>query len=364
MSTNFVRLTVILALLAASSQAQRGQKSPDRPVDHIQDVLYVSNYKANTITAYDTKTGALLGTVVKAGGKLKGINGFDIAPDGSFYVAGQDSNNVVHYSKSGEFLGVLDPGNAAGISAPQGVVFGPDGMLYVASMNNGKIVRYNIANKAFENAFVKVKLPGVEESQPIEPRFNSEGNMTVSTFKGGKILKYQGPFHETPGSTKTRKSSPTPGTLLFTFQPPTEASASKDAKEAAVAKTAYACAVTVSAALRRVSSLTGAAPSGDRMLIEAINPVTMTGEIQQFLEDGTFVSRLIPNGSGGLALPGGISLGPDEKLYVANIRVDSNFNDTGSEILRFDPISGEFLGVLVKRGNGLNVPFTMRFGSR
>jgi DNA-binding beta-propeller fold protein YncE len=366
MVMHFARLTVIVVLLAARFQAQTPQKStPADRVAHMHDALYVSNYKANTITVYDAKTGALLGTAVKAGRELKGMNGFDIAPDGSFYVAGQDSNNVVHYDKRGKLLGILDPDNAAGISAPQGVVFGPDGMLYVASMNNGKVVRYNTATKAFESLFVRVEFPGAGQSQPIEPHFDSEGNLTVSTFKGGRIVKYHGPLHETPDTANGRKSSPTPGTLMLTFQSPTETSRpSEDAKGLAVAKTAYACAATLPATLTRINSLTAKASSGRRVLIEAINPTTMTGEIQEFLEDGTFVSRLIPNGAEGLALPGGISIGPDEKLYIANIRVDGNFNDTGSEIVRFDPISGKSLGVFVRQGNGLNVPFAMRFGSR
>ena len=60
--------------------------------------------------------------------------------------------------------------------------------------------------------------------------------------------------------------------------------------------------------------------------------------------------------------PRGLKFGPDGNLYVANIRVDANFQDIGSEILRFDPVSGQFLGRLVPAGVGLNVPFAMRFG--
>jgi DNA-binding beta-propeller fold protein YncE len=80
------------------------------------------------------------------------------------------------------------------------------------------------------------------------------------------------------------------------------------------------------------------------------------------LEDGTFVATLVPNGTAGLVLPGGIAVGPDGNLYIANIRMDANFQDIGSEILRFDPNTGEFLGRLVPAGLGLNVPFAMRFG--
>lgn len=136
--------------------------------------MYVSNFNANTITAYDAETGALLGTVLKAGSEPKGINGFDIASDGSLYIEGQDTNNVVHYSKTGQPLEVFDSANAAGISAPQGVIFVPDGMLYVASMGNGKVVRYDTGSRRFKDAFTTVSVRGIAKPQPIEPRFDSD----------------------------------------------------------------------------------------------------------------------------------------------------------------------------------------------
>jgi outer membrane protein assembly factor BamB len=377
----FLALNIAVAL--ASFQACSGnnvvsaeqnmlaqQPVPTKQIPPGKSVLYVSNFNANTITVYDAQTGALLGTVLQAGPELKGINGFDIASDGSFYVAGQDSNNIVHYSKNGELIEVLDRENAAGVSSPQGVTFGPDGLLYVASMNNGKVVRYDITSKGFRDVFAAVNLPTAAEPQPIEPRFDSDGNLTVSTFKGARILKYQGPRAVTSGSptagSTARTATAKPGTLLLTFQvPPKPSGPTTAAIQAATANTAYASgatfASTVALASTSSAAVSAAARSKNRVFVDAVNPVTLVGEVQQFLEDGTFVSRFIPNGRGGLVLPGGISMGPDRKLYVANVRVDSNFKDIGSEILRFDPTNGKFLGVFVERGKGLDVPFVMRF---
>jgi sugar lactone lactonase YvrE len=347
---------------------QTGPAQPTTSAQQIpsgKDVLYVSNFNANTITAYDAETGALLGTVLKAGSELKGINGFEIASDGSFYVAGQDTNNVVHYNKNGQLLEVLDSANTAGVSAPQGVVFGPDGMLYVASMGNGKVVRYDVGSKTFKDVFTTVSVRGIAKSQPIEPRFDSENNLTVSTFEGGRILKYQGPRIETSGSTATGSVAPKsvakPGTLLLTYKLPSKPSGpSTTATTAAALNTAYASGTTALAAATTLASTNTSAAPRKRVFIDAVNPKTLVGEVQEFLDDGTFVSRFIPNGTGGLILPGGISMGSDGKLYVANVRVDANFKDIGSQILRFDPNNGKFLGVFIE-GKGLDVPFAMRF---
>jgi outer membrane protein assembly factor BamB len=304
----------------------------------------------------------LLGTVLKAGAELKGINGFDIAPDGSFYVAGQDTNNVVHYNKTGHLLEVLDRENTAGVSAPQGVTFGPDGMLYVASLGNGKVVRYDTEGKGFKDAFTTVSVQGIAKPMPIEPRFDSDGNLTVSTFEGGRIFKFQGPRTEALNAgSAARKPAAKPGTLLLTYKlPPKPSGRSTAATALAISNTGYASGTTL-AAKTVLASISGTPPvAKKRVFIDAVNPKTLVGEVQEFLEDGTFVSHFIPNGTGGLVLPGGISMGPDNKLYVASVRVDANFKDIGSQILRFDPDTGKFLGVFIE-GKGLDVPFVMRF---
>jgi sugar lactone lactonase YvrE len=377
MLSKFARTSFVLTMAAAlfnfeackenksNPAEQTGPAQQPSPVQQIpsgKNVLYVSNFNANTITVYDAETGALLGTLLKAGPELKGINGFDIAADGSFYVAGQDTNNVVHYSKTGQLLEVLDSANTAGVSAPQGVVFGPDGMLYVASMGNGKIVRYDTGGKHFKDAFITVSLRGIAKPQPIEPRFDSDGNLTVSTFEGGRILKYQGPRTEALNSdSAARKPASKPGALLLTYKLPSKPSApSSPAAALAALNTAYASGTTLASKTVLASVSSSAPATKKRIFIDAVNPKTLVGEIQEFLDDGTFVRRLIPTGAGGLVLPGGIQMGPDGKLYVANVRVNENFKDIGSQILRFDPDTGKFLGVFIE-GKGLDVPFVMRF---
>jgi hypothetical protein len=227
-------------------------------------------------------------------------------------------------------------------------------------MNNGKIARFDTTNETFKDIFTNVTLTGVEQAQPIEPRFDKDGNLVVTTFQGGRVLKYQGPVVP-PGSVPSKGGTP-PGTLILVFQlPPTASATDTD--------TAYASGDTLeeyeeSEDVKSGSATAVATKRRNRWVVDAINPTTLVGEVQEYMDDGTFVSFVVPNGRGGLVLTGGIAIGPDKKLYLANVRVDQNFNDIGSEILRFDPISGKFLGIFVPAGQGLSVPFSIRFGPR
>jgi hypothetical protein len=59
---------------------------------HAAAVLYASNFNSNTITAYDSATGASLGTVVTDGAEAAGFNGIRVAPNGNFLVTAQLTN--------------------------------------------------------------------------------------------------------------------------------------------------------------------------------------------------------------------------------------------------------------------------------
>jgi len=345
------RCFYILTLTLALSELVAAQST--------NSALYVSNFNANTVTAYDVRTGAFLRVAVQGGPELSGANGLAIAPDGSFYICGQFSNNVVHYDHQGKLIGILDPANLAGVSSPQGINFGPDGLLYVASFDNDKIVRYDPASGQFRDVFVQVTVPGIAHMGPIEPSFDSQNNLVVTTFDGQRILKYQGPGKTSNVTTQTTtavhaKKSHVPGTLLKIFDLSTAPTG------AASTLASYASGGSL------LACILGTTCNGNTsrlFLVDAVNAGTFTGEIQEFLDNGTFVGRLVPNGTAGLVLTGGIAIGPDGNLYSANVRVNSSFQDVGSEILRFNPNNGQFLGILVPPGVGLNVPFAMRFGT-
>jgi WD40 repeat protein len=371
-STILVALLGIFALLPTDGQERQSSKPKAKHM-----ALYVSNSVANTITVYDAETGAFIRTLVQGGPELQAPNGFAFAPDGSIYVSGEESNNIVHYSKTGQLIEVIDPSNLADVSGPQGMSFGPDGLLYVVSQNNDKVVRFDTSKKKFHDKFCDVVLPGSATTTPINADFGPDGNLYVGTYSGHKQLKYQGPAKKSAspsiGEAISVTSAPAPGTLLAIFDSPpdgfqSKARAGKSAHKFAsmLEESAYASGDfdSYAAAPTQQAAADGAlAPAPNQhYFVDVINTDTFTGKVVEYTQEGHYVSTFIPNGSGGLVLPGGIAFGPDGNLYVANILVDENFNDIGSTILRYDGKTGAPLGTFVAAGNGLGVPFAMRFG--
>jgi len=379
----FLRFMVCAILAAFASMTVLGQTRKAK-----QMALYVSNAGANTITKYDAETGAFLGVVVQGGSELQGANGFDFAPDGSIYVAGEYSNNIVHYSRKGRLIEVLDAANLAGIEGPQGVSFGPDGLLYVSSMGNDKIVRFDVLKKAYKDKFCDVSVPNVEHAGPINVDFGPDGHLYVGTFMGHKQLKYQGPAAKTTTGTTAAAATVAPGTLLAIFDdPPCTACtvAKKGAggdvklKGGATIRRVNLLATEVVQSLSYASGdfyddgdpatapVLGAASTATNdphYFVDVFDSNTFTGRVVEFTKDGQYVRTFVPENTNGLILPGGIAFSPDGSFYVANVVLDENFNDAGSVIMRFDARTGAPLGTFVGQGNGLSIPFAMRFGKK
>jgi DNA-binding beta-propeller fold protein YncE len=349
-STILVVLLGAVLLLPIQGQ-EKSKKQGNKLSAPAAMALYVSNSVANTITMYDAGTGAFIRTLVQGGSVLQAPNGFAFAPDGSIYVSGEDSNNIVHYNgKTGQLIDVLDPTNIATVSGPQGMSFGPDGLLYVVSQNNDKVVRYDIGQKKFLDKFCDVVLPNTGTTKPINVDFGPDGNLYVGTYSGHKHLKYQGPARRGASPASRAASTAAPGTLLGVFDSP---------PDMLLGATAYA-----SGDFASYMAQSGQTSTDQHYFVDVISTEGYTGKVVEYTQAGAYVRTFIDNGSGGLVLPGGIAFGPDGNLYVANILVDENFKDTGSTILRFDGKTGAPMGTFVAAGNGLGVPFAMRFGPR
>src|SRR5262249_17506557 len=69
-------------------------------------------FPANSVVRLDPLTGEFLGVFVSSGsGGLNFPRGLEFLPDGSLLVASYFSNQVIHYSNTGEFLNVAASGN-------------------------------------------------------------------------------------------------------------------------------------------------------------------------------------------------------------------------------------------------------------
>ena len=72
------------------------------------DGLYVLSRDAATVRRYAAVTGAFLSEFIPPGsGGLAGARGMTVGPDGNWYICSGNSNEVLRYSGTGEFLGAF-----------------------------------------------------------------------------------------------------------------------------------------------------------------------------------------------------------------------------------------------------------------
>lgn len=143
---------------------------------------------------------------------------------GDVAVVGNDSNNILIYSDSGEYVGVFaEMTNPVGIAvgpdgdvfvshqgitryAPDGtelahfndntafgeLAFGPDGSLYTASFFSDQIGRYDVSNGSINGlgSFVASGLGGLDG--PTGLTFGPDENLYVTSRISGEILRYDG----------------------------------------------------------------------------------------------------------------------------------------------------------------------------
>ncbi len=104
--------------------------------------LYVVAENNNTVYKYrgDTLVYSSVFTVTPPMGPLA----IDFSSDGTAYVAGYDSNNVMKFDRNGTLIGDAFAPASAGISGPEiGTTFGPDGNLYVPGYNSSNVIRHD-----------------------------------------------------------------------------------------------------------------------------------------------------------------------------------------------------------------------------
>src|SRR5262245_59486109 len=158
--------------------------------------VLVAGYAESSIRRY-TETGTQLTPLVPPGGTggVVGPSGIAFGPDGFLYVSNQTS---VFAPGAPDSIVRVNPANGqvspfitlASGYVPAGIAFGADGFLYVsrnggqsAPANSGSVDRYNATTGAFVNRAV------TNLTQPTALLFDGSGNLLVSNFGAGNIMK-------------------------------------------------------------------------------------------------------------------------------------------------------------------------------
>lgn len=207
--------------IIVSIQHQNESPVTAMTVGHIGtgQVLYVSNYGGNSISAIDSS-----GNVNSfANTHLNVPSGVALDAQGNVYVSNIGTNTIEEFSPSGQYLGAF----ATGLSVPTGLAFDAQGNLYSANYINGVVEKfspsgqdlgpfavdtYGTAGLSFDSqgnlflcnegspntSWVKEYSPSGQLLrtfsdglvQPTDMCFDTQGNLYVLNYGGGNIVRF------------------------------------------------------------------------------------------------------------------------------------------------------------------------------
>ncbi|MFK8021832.1 MAG: PKD domain-containing protein [Pseudomonadales bacterium] len=111
--------------------------------------------------------------------------GLAVGPDGNFYVAGYESDNIVRFAANGNYLGVFSSDSR--LDFPTSVAWGGDGNLYVSNYDGNNILRF-LPDGTFDRVFSS----GGELNGPEDLVFGPDGDLYVSSWQNSKIVVIDG----------------------------------------------------------------------------------------------------------------------------------------------------------------------------
>ena len=256
---------------------------------------------------------------------LIGASGLAVGPDGNLYAASTSPAEVFRYNAAtgaqigtGPFVSFIGMNDGHDVQNPQGMRFGPNGNLYIADVTSSNVHIYSPTGASLgtleNNASVPPPLV-----QPTDVAFDSSGNLYVVSGEAD-VLR----FTLTAGGTQQSVSE-------FVHQQ--------------------------AGGITNPTSLTfGPGPNAELFVLDiggtsaGIYRYTSSG-----VPDGTIVS-FTGNGPFGAFLPADLLFGPDGRLYVSGI----DLNTGSGEVLRFLP-DGTPVDTLV--ASGLTSPTFMAFST-
>jgi streptogramin lyase len=282
-----------LGLLAAALTALVGSSA--------RADLFVSSVDYNTVLQYDENTGAFLS--IFASGSVRGPRGVLFGPDGNLYVVSADTNAVIRYDGTGNYIDdfVMSGGE---LRSPRCIIFGPDKNLYVGSKNTNSVNRYDGTTGQLIDIFVSQGLGGLSGPRGIV--FGPDGNLYVSSYNTGQILRYDGVTGDFIDVFASGGGLANPQGLVF-------------------------------------------GPDGNLYVAKA-DPSPPT--ILRYDGTGQFIDVFVaPDTNGGLLDPNGLLFGPDGNLYVGD-QNDINGN-TGGGVYRYDGHTGAFIDNFIPQKSGV-----------
>jgi sugar lactone lactonase YvrE len=175
------------------------------------------------------------------------------------------------------------------------------------------IKEYQSGTGAYIRDFVPEGSGGLGSGNDLH--FGPDGNLYVSSFALGKLLRYDG---------VTGAPKPAPGRTDANFVDP------------------------VAHGLE-VANGFAFGPDGN-LYVATVHRNASPGSILKYNGiTGDFISEFVTAGSGGLEFVDGIAFGPDGNLYAAN----SGYDGPGpNDVLRFDGRTGAFLDAFITSGSG------------
>lgn len=381
----------------------------DLTYDPVNDDLYIANHQTGTVIHVDGASGVARGVANLPLASPKTPTDSVIGPDGNLYVASRDTDSILKYNgTTGKFQGTFVPRNSGGLKQPRGLVFGVDGILYVTSVpsaGTGEVLRYDGTTGEPLGTFV------LADAGLVDPRgltFGPDGNLYVASFGTNDVQRFDrttgvslGVFtNGAPGAGLQRPIGlafgPDDGNLYVTSYIPDLVNPLNQKSE--VLRFNGTTGLFISSFLappaggldgptfikfrpdglyvssfnsdsilkfnkitghyiaRFMGDQSGALDGPTGMAFAANGDVfvnsQLTNQVLRYDASGNFLRTITPEP---LKSPRASVLGPDGFLYVTSRDTDS--------VMRFDPLTGQFLGTFVQSGSGgLNIPMGLAFG--
>jgi hypothetical protein len=175
---------------------------PDRNNDGVPD-LYALGRVSNNIVVYDGKTGAFLEQFASPSAGLNNPEALTLGPDGAVYTVTKSGSGmwdtilrIDQTQAVTTFISPNNPGGNGGLTHASDPTFGPDGNFYVASKDTNQVLRYNGSTGAFIDDFFAAGSGGL--TVPRAVRFGPDRNgdsvpdLYVSSFGTNQVLVYSG----------------------------------------------------------------------------------------------------------------------------------------------------------------------------